>query len=303
MQIAERIHRAHFNWEVRAIRNTPPLTPGNGDFIALSMVQHRDVLPYLLALKSFARYMSPSRVVLVADPTLDTDDRALLRQHVPHIEIREASEFHVDKIPRGGTWERLTAISQYSSDSFVIQLDADTVAIADVAAARRAVHDRVCFTLGTEDVQPIMTCAQAAAWAKPRLDGQDHTQLLAEANLDRFDSDGRFRYARGCSGFAGFAPGSIDPVQMRDISARMAELVGPQWSAWGTEQFTSNLLICSSPGARILPHPTYCNPGRMTDATVFLHFIGYVRYRSSLYAKLARKISHELLAAGQGHSA
>ena len=65
MKLVERIHRARFNWEVRAIRDTAPLRPGSEDFTALSMVHHRDVLPYLLALKSFVRHMRPARVVLV----------------------------------------------------------------------------------------------------------------------------------------------------------------------------------------------------------------------------------------------
>lgn len=294
MTITERFHRARFNWEVRAIRNTPAVPPGSENFIALSMVQHRDVLPYLLALKSFARFLSPTRVVLIADPTLDATDRALLRRHVPHLECREAAEFHRDGIPQGGTWERLTAISHYALQSYVVQLDADTVAIHDLPAVRQAIRDRVSFALGTEDVQSIVSCAEMAAWAKPRLNGQDHTQLLAEASLDRFDTSGRYRYARGCSGFSGFAAGSVEPAQVHDVSVRMAALMGAQWSAWGSEQFASNLLVCSSPGARLLPHPGYCNPGRITAATVFLHFIGYVRHRSGLYARLARQVSREL---------
>lgn len=294
MKITERLHRAQFNWAVGAVRNTPPLQPGQNDFIALSMVQHRDVLPYLLALKSFARFLPPARVVLVADPTLDENDRSTLRQHVPHIEIREAAEFQRAGIPKGGCWERLNAISEYAKDAYVIQLDADTVALRDMPEVRQAIQQRVSFTLGTEDVQPIISCAEAAEWAKPRLDGQDHTQLIAESNLDRFDPDGKFRYARGCAGFAGFAPGSISPALVEQISGRMSELVGPQWAAWGTEQFTSNLIVCSTPGARLLPHPTYCHPGRKTVSTVFLHFIGFVRFANSLYSTTARQVSKDL---------
>ena len=294
MKITERLHRAQFNWAVGAVRNTPPLKPGQNDFIALSMVQHRDVLSYLLALKSFARFLAPARVVLVADPTLDDADRSTLRQHVPHIEIREAAEFQRAGIPKGGCWERLNAISEYAKDAYVIQLDADTVALRDMPEVRQAIQQRVSFTLGTEDVQPIISCAEAAEWAKPRLDGQDHTQLIAESNLDRFDPDGKFRYARGCAGFAGFAPGSISPALVEQISGRMSELVGPQWAAWGTEQFTSNLIVCSTPGARLLPHPTYCHPGRKTVSTVFLHFIGFVRFANSLYSTTARQVSKDL---------
>jgi len=299
MKFIERIHKARFDWEVRAILKTDPLTPGKEDFIALSMVQHRDVLPYLLALKSFARYLPPARVVLVADPTLDADDRNLLRRHVPHIEFREATEYHREGIPKGGCWERLSAISEYARDAYVVQLDADTVAIQDLDAVRTAIRDGVCFTLSTEDNQSIQSCEEASRWAKPRVGGREHIQLLAESNLDRFDPEGRFRYARGCAGFAGFSRSSIISAQMLEISSGMANLIGPKWSAWGTEQFTSNLIVCSSSGARLLPHPTYCNPGWMTSATVFLHFIGYVRYRSALYANVARRVSGEISKLGK----
>jgi hypothetical protein len=294
MKLTERLHRAQFSWAVGAIRNTAPLRPGQNNFMALSMVQHRDVLPYLLALKSFARFLPPARVVLVADPTLDANDRDVLRNHVPHIEFREAAEFQREGIPKGGCWERLNAISEYAKDTYVVQLDADTVALHDMPEVRQAIQQGVSFSLGTEDVQPIISCAEAAEWAKPRLDGQDHTQLIAESKLDGFDPDGKFRYARACAGFAGFAPGSISPALVAQISSRMAALVGPQWSEWGTEQFTSNLIVCSSPGARLLPHPTYCHPGRKTAATVFLHFIGFVRFANSLYSTVARQISKDL---------
>ena len=294
MKLAERFHRARFDWAVRAMRGTVPLRPGSGNFIALSMVQHRDVLPYLLALKSFAHYLQPARVVLVADPTLDANDRLLLQSHVPHIEIRDAAEFRREGIPQGGCWERLSAISHYAKDSFVVQLDADTVALSDLPAVRHAINEKVSFTLGTEDVQPLLSCQEAAAEAKKSIDGSDHVQLLAEASLDRFDNTGDFRYARGCAGFAGFAPGSISPEKVLHVSQRMSALMGDKWTAWGTEQFASNLLVCSSPGGRLLPHPDYCAPTRLTPKTVFLHFIGFIRHRTGLYAQLAQRVSRQL---------
>lgn len=294
MRLAERFHRARFGWVVRAMRNTVPLRPGTEDFTALSMVHHRDVLPYLLALKSFAGHMRPARVVLVADPTLDPADRSLLRAHVPHIEIREAAEFQRDGIPKGGCWERLSAISHYAQRGYVVQLDADTVTLDDLAAVRQAIRDRVSFTLGTEDVQPILSCAEMAAEAQKIVDGHAGIQLLAEASLDRLDRTGRFRYARGCAGFAGFAQGAVNPDLVLEVSCRMSTILDKKWSAWGTEQFASNLLVCSSPGGRLLPHPDYCAPTRLTPKTVFLHFIGFIRFRDGLYARTAQRLSREL---------
>jgi len=300
MKIAERIHKTRFDWEVRAIRQTAPVVVGDNDFTVLSMVQHRDVLPYLLALKSFARFTRPKAVVLVADPTLDADDRALIRAHVPHIVIREATEFRRPGVPVGGCWERLTAISEYVGGSYVVQLDADTVATDVPTDVLQAIKDGVSFTLGTDDDQLITSSQEAAEVARSRLSEGDHPQAYAEAALDKFDLGARYRYVRGCAGFAGFARGSIDTAAVVAVSKGMSELLGERWSAWGTEQFTSNLLVASSPGARVLPHPRYCAPHRRDAGTVFLHFIGYVRYTTGYYAELAARVARELQTASRG---
>jgi hypothetical protein len=123
-----------------------------------------------------------------------------------------------------------------------------------------------------------------------------HVQLLCEASLDKLDDAARFRYARGCAGFAGFGRGSVNPDLVLEVSQRMGSILGDKWSAWGTEQFASNLLVCSSQGGRLLPHPDYCAPTRLKPQTVFLHFIGFIRFRDGLYGRLARQISRELTA-------
>lgn len=294
MNLVETTNRLLFKYRVRGICRTPPLGQGSSPFTALSMVHHRDVHPYLLALKSFARYAQPGAVVMVADPTITAEDRALIRDHVPHVQLRDAREFRRDGIPQGGCWERLSAISEYVASSYVVQLDADTVTVAPVPDVVACIDGGRCFTLGTEDNQAIGSTADIAAWARGRLDGQDHIQVLAESVLDQFDPEGRCRYVRGCAGFAGFARGSIGPEALLEVSRGMAALMGKRWSAWGTEQFTSNLLVSSAPGARVLPHPTYCAPHRRTAATVFFHFIGYVRYSTGLYPQLAHSVAREL---------
>lgn len=296
MNLQTTVNRLRFNWSVRAISRTPPLKPGPAGYMALSMVQHRDVLPYLLAIKSLARFHPPSDVVVVADPTLTADDRALMQRHVPHIRFREAAEFRRPGIPQGGCWERLSAIAEYASSAYVVQVDADTVAVGPLTEVAAAIADGVSFTLGTEDEQRIQPCEEIARWAQTRAAEAQHIQVLAESCLDRFDPAGQYRYVRGCAGFAGFARGSIHPERVLAVSERMGEIMGKRWSDWGTEQFTSNLLVASSPGARVLPHPRYCAPHRRNDGSVFFHFIGYVRYRTGFYASVADRVARQLCA-------
>jgi hypothetical protein len=294
MNVAVRINRMLFGWIVRRIGSTPPLAAGPQPITALSMVQHRDVYPYLLALKSFCRFIAPARVVVVADPTLTDGDRRLMRGHVPHIEFRDAAEFRLEAIPRGGCWERLAAVSQYVAQGYVIQLDADTVAVGALDEVAAAVRDGVAFTLGTNQGQRIVPASESAAWARARLDGADHVQLVAESCLDRIEGGADLRYVRGCAGFAGYPTGSFDFEGLREFSQKMSRAMPERWSEWGTEQFTSNMLVANMPGSRVLPHPKYCAPDSRNESSVFLHFIGHVRYKTPLYGELAARVSREL---------
>ncbi|OIR07136.1 hypothetical protein GALL_107250 [mine drainage metagenome] len=296
MLIRERVNRLRFNLAVRSILRTPPLVSRGSKYTLLSMVQHRDIHSYLLAVKSLCRYIDPARIVVVADPTLDATDKRLLERHLPTLEWREAKDFQRDGVPRGGCWERLCAIADYVRDGYVIQLDADTVAIEPLPEVMSAVRDGVSFTLGTEDDTAIVSCSEIAAWARSRLTGWDQVQLLAESRLDQVEAESGYRYARGCAGFAGYPKDSFDFAKMRELSGRMERLLRERWSEWGSEQFSSNVLIASTPGARVLPHPKYCIPYYRREDTVFMHFIGYVRFTTPLYARLASQISRELLA-------
>lgn len=292
------INRRRFDRELQSIRDTKPIHMGNVPLTLLSMVHHRDVLSYLLAAKSFARFVAPAKVVIVADPSITAADRELLRQHIPDVCFRNAAEFHCPELPKGGCWERLTAIAEYAQENFVIQLDADTVATKPIPEVEQAIRENHAFLLGTEDVQQIQPGAEVAAWAKGRLAGNDHIQLVAESILDRLSDQQHWKYVRACAGFAGFPRGAFGKEQLVRISQEMGALLGARWAEWGTEQFSSNLVLSSIEGAKLLPHPKYCAPHRANGDTAFRHFIGYVRHTTPLYADLAGQVAAELRSGG-----
>ncbi|MEK8085810.1 hypothetical protein WNB94_05305 [Aquabacterium sp. A3] len=287
-----RWRKARFFKQADAILHTPVVTCASAGPMVLSMVHHRDVLTYLLAIKSFARALPPSKVVVVADPTITPDDRKVLQQHVPGIEIRDAAEFRRPGVPVGGTWERLMAIACLSQDHYVIQLDADTVTLADVSEVRECFVQNVSFTIGTGDLQLPVPVGAAARWARGMMKGlaQPHVQLLCEAQVCAAAAAGdeRKHYVRGCSGFAGFARQAISEADVVALSERMQAVLGEAWSRWGTEQFSSNYLIANAPGAVVLPHPMYTTPNRMGPYTVFVHFIGSQRFTSDAYLMALR---------------
>jgi hypothetical protein len=291
--IKQRLRRDYFRWRhtrvVRGVLQTPALPAGNLPFILLSMVQKKDVLSYLVALKSFAVFANPQRIVVVCDPSIDLNDRALLTQHVPHIELRAADEFVHPEIPRGGTWERLLAICSYAEENYVVQLDADTVTVGAPGAVLNAIENRTGFVLGEEARQSLLSLAQATANAKADHEGQSHIQGFAEACMAEVGLPASRLYVRGCSGFTGFPQSSGMLEQLLQFSIFMSNRIGrARWSSWGTEQITSNYLVANAAGTRVLPFPAYATPDAMDEGTVFIHFIGSIRFSNDKYEKTSR---------------
>lgn len=253
------------------------------------MVHHRDVESYLLAIKSFCRFFSPRRIIVVTDPTITDEDRQQMATHVGGIQFVHAENYRIAGMPQGGCWERLIAIAEFVQNDYVIQLDADTVALSEMPEVRKAVEESMSFVLATEDGQDFSSCTEAVAWAKKRAESGEHIQILAESSMDGLTDYQALRYVRGCAGFSGFAVGCFNRDKLKTFSDTMSQILGDKWTAWGTEQFTSNFMVSNSPKAVVLPHPKYCHPGREQPGTVFLHFIGYVRFNTDRYARAARE--------------
>ena len=269
------------------VLQTPALRPGDSPFMALSMVQQRDVIPYLVAIKSFYRVTRPQRITIVCDPSIGETERALFKKHIPFVELRRAQEFQDARIPKGGTWERLAAIASYSSDNYVVQLDADTLTVAPLDEVSSAIRSHHGFVLGEKADQQILTLEQASHHST---DWENrHIQALAEKRMVEAGLSLPL-YTRGCSGFTGFPPNAHMQAHMFEFSAKMAQCTKGRWSEWGTEQVTSNYLVANAPQSRVLPYPKYSTPEVRIDEIAFFHFIGYVRYTNSLYREKTRSI-------------
>lgn len=293
--LIERFNRWRFRAAIEEITATPPVTPGEGAFAALSMVHHRDVLPYLLAAKSFVHHARPSRVIVIADPTLDDNDRRLLARHLVGIEILAAQAFQKPALPVGGTWERLSAIAELNREISIVQVDADTVTSAVPDEVIRAATAGISFIVRSEAGVEIVPLDEAQRVGERLVAGSRHIQAVAESKLTQLPDWHRLRYARGCSGFTGFGRGALSPSGLAEISQQMRSIHGDRWNEWGTEQVTSNLLAASAHGAFMLPHPKYCNADSKAAPTVVTHYIGYARHVTRDYERTARQVMAQLM--------
>lgn len=293
-RITARLKRDYYRWQyglaVAKVLNTASLVQGNGPFMLLSMVHQRDVLSYLAAAKSFASYLNPQRIVVVCDPSISEDDRQKLKSQIPHLELRRADEFVHPAIPRGGCWERLFAISEYNRDNYVIQLDADTLALGKLAEVDAAVTNNHGFVLGEEINQQLVTFKQAAQRANIFLKPGAHIQTRSEAALPTLGLADTSLYVRGCAGFTGFPASGDMREKLIDFSMRMTKALGTDWPSWGTEQVTSNYLVANAIGTKVLPFPKYGTPDQQGPDIAFLHFIGSMRFTSEKYQRETSKV-------------
>ncbi|MBK7356836.1 hypothetical protein [Propionivibrio sp.] len=121
-----------------------------------------------MAIKSFCRFLHPQRIIVVSDPSITEADQSLIRSHVHGIEFAKAVDFREPGMPQGGCWERLIAISEYVQNDYVVQLDADTVVLAEMAEVKNAIGESSSFVLATEDGQDFVSSDEASHWAKAR---------------------------------------------------------------------------------------------------------------------------------------
>jgi hypothetical protein len=285
------IIKALYRRSIHQILQTPPLKPGNLPFIALSMVHQRDVLSYLVAIKSFAMHTHPARVVIVCDPTIGDQEKAIFKTHIPHAELREATDFQDPRIPKGGAWERLSAITQYSPEAYVVQLDADTVTTAAIPEIVAAITRQQGFVIRDNPDQGIEPLAQTAQRARhwPSV----HVQAIAEQVMVDAGVKGRF-YIRGCSGFTGFASDKMLGEEFFDFAVKMHKKIGDVWTTWSSEQVTSNYLVANQTNTIPLPPNKYASAKHMTSEAAFIHFIGSERYKNRSYEKTSLAVIPKL---------
>jgi hypothetical protein len=256
---------------------------------------------YLVAIKSLYRFFRRGSIVVLDDGSLTSQDRSHLKQHLRSADILHIRDVALADTPKGGTWERLTLISQLVKDSYVVQVDSDSVTINAIPEVLEYVAANSSFTLlGAGSYPGIEPMPNAAQRAQQNGSKSAEPQAISERSLDRFPDSASFKYVRGCSGFAGFARGSFTRDILQQFSRTMQDLCGrPKWNEWGSEQVTSNLLVANSPKAGVLEFPKYTSYYALKDLdysrSSFVHFMGGFRFANGCYAGCARRVVCELM--------
>ena len=288
-------NREFFNLMTQEIKKKLKIKlKSDSNFTILTQLCSSDINMYLIAMASFCRFVVPKNVVVVAD-RLTSDEMILLARCIEGVHIIPIAEAGCEGLPSGGCWERLISIHRLVKDSYVVQLDADTVTLQYPDDVVAAISNSRSFTLPTKMGQEIWTLAETADKIAS-IEG-DHVQLLAEKSFSKLASPDTRLYVRGCAGFAGFAKNSAVLETLIDFSREIEATIGKkEWRQWGSEQVASNYVIANTANAVILPflkYPYY-EVGMNLDKATFVHFIGGSRYKRGVYMNLSRRLISQM---------
>jgi hypothetical protein len=283
------------NFRIAGIENTSTVQAQATGLMYFSQLCHRDVRCWLVAIKSISAALGPGEFAVLDDGSLTEEDRDLLCRHVAGLRLLPIAGVPMDGCPAGGTWERLLALLDLTSNYYVVQVDADLVARLPLGEATAAVRANQGFILSGERGVTITTASQAAENARRMT--FDHVQFAAERLLDQMPGARGLRYVRGCSGFAGFPRGGSRATVVA-FSAFMRQHLGERWTVWGSEQVTSNFSVANSgPDPLVLPWLRYPAFGWERDISqaALIHFVGTHRHEGSVYARVSKTAIQHLL--------
>jgi hypothetical protein len=283
------------NFRIAGIKRTPIVQAQVTGLMYFSQVCHRDVLCWLVAIKSVSAAIGPGEFTVLDDGSLTKEDHELLHRNVAGLRTLTIADVPREGCPAGGCWERLLALLDLTSNYYVVQIDADLVARLPFSEVATAVRANQGFILSGEEGVTVTTARQAAENA--RRTTFDHVQVAAEQLLDQVPGSDELRYVRGCAGFAGFPRGGSRATAVA-FSAFMRRHLGERWNVWGSEQVTSNFLIANSgPDPLVLAWIRFPAFGWQRDISqaALIHFVGTYRYDGGVYTRISKTAIQQLL--------
>lgn len=289
-----RIKRFQFDFSARKIFKTPPILITEDNIKIVTQLCHKDLLMYLLAIKSFYLFIQKGQVVVINDGSLTNRDICLLKQHVSGIQIIPINSIDNKICPQGGTWERFLYIADNVPNSYVFELDADTVTFADISEIKKAIENNISFLAGTASGLDFETTVSISDRMKDKND--DHIQTLVEKKIGLMNEYTNKFYIRGCGGYSGYGKGSFSRSTVEKFSSDMQRIFGKKWEQWGSEKVTTSFIIANSSSKMVLPFPKYtayspyCNKNVDHSKCSCIHFYGGYRFDNGFYLETAKKI-------------
>jgi hypothetical protein len=290
-KVRRKYNEWHYRQIAKGILDTAPIRSTKDAPQYVSLVCHRDLLPYLVAIKSVFSKIQKGQVVVLNDGSLTPSDLEILRHH-----LDDPQMFHVDDIDTGPCpsyicWSRLLLISDLVKDGYVVQVDSDIVAQSDVPEILECLEQDQGFMIVNPRNPGRVSFVEMTQWLEEHGWRPSSIQLRAEHALKNLpDPENRF-YVRGTAAFVGFPKDSIRREDIYRFSQEVEPHVGEIWHNWGSEQTTTNHVVGNMKNLRLLEFPDYINHTPKVDVaqSKIVHFFGTHRFFNGRYVTSSRQ--------------
>ncbi len=296
-RLSFRLKKASFDRAISGIESAGKVFCAHGGPTIVTMLGKAEIISYLLAIKSLARFLTPGSVVILNDGTLTTRDEQRLTHQIPEVQIVKLTSVSTGRCQRGGCWERLCLIADLCRNEYVLQLDSDTLTLRRPVELIRAVEERRSFTMPGDSIDAEFQSFEASA-NSARTSAASGFQLDVERMMGDIEGSSRLLYVRGCAALSGFSPQSISLPLVEAAHSLFESSVGADaWRTWGSEQIASNYLIANTPLATVLRVADYtshfsANPSDKDryDSATIIHFLGSHRFDNGTYIRLGKRV-------------
>ena len=287
--LKQALHRWRFYCAARNILDSAPVEGNERDVRVLSSVCHRDLYMYLVAVKTFFRYVPHGRVIILDDGTLTKKDIAILRHQVDPVDITRLDDVPYRAGRKGIRWGILLKMAEIAENYYVVQLDSDTITVDHLPEVEAAINQNHSFTLGTDmgtKIEPVSSTVNSMMG-----NTSQHVQVVAERNFDKLPGYPDLRYVRGNSGLVGLGKSALSRTAAETFLENMTAAIGAKWYERGSFQVSSNFAIANAPASFVLPldRYRYYSPYHEMSEARFVHYIGTYRFVDSAYFEAARE--------------
>jgi hypothetical protein len=292
------------------IKRTRPFTTNpDADTSVHSIVGHKYVYAYLVAIKSYLRFHSDVAAYIHDDGTLVDEDKQLIGNHIINVTILNRNEMRV-------------RFAQAMNDPFLLRVRDSYTSYLKLFDPTFIVNGKRIMLLDTDTLfinrpdeiidwaksggipwyhmapRGNMKKGRAAKSAKNAAD--QHIQTLIMAQLDDINNalNTCYKVVQGfCAGFVGYDVGTVDFDELKVLLEELYKRFGDRIFKWGAEQTIHGMILCCK-GAVSLPLEEYFvftqHNADQADSAKFVHFVGETRFYKMYYPRIASKIVSEL---------
>lgn len=273
-----------------------------------SIVPHRNLYAFLVAIKSLLRYSNDFAVYVHDDGSLTEKDKELLAQQITSINIlsrKAADELFDQKIADPFLSTVRTSYTSYlklfdptfrSPHKRIILLDSDTLFIKP---PKHVIEWAKKGGPSWFHAAPLgnMKANTSNTIEKPK---DQHIQTLIMEQLDQINIElnEHFKLEQGfCAGFVGYDIDTINFARLKRLLENLHDRFGDKIFKWGAEQTIHGLFLCGDQAEKLSMQDyfvyTQNNADQAAKAT-FIHFVGENRFFKLKYPRFASLIIKEL---------